>query len=300
LTAIDLHALRFLSTANIDRNMSGQLGHYLAGLIEADGCIVVSKNGRSPKGRKFYPSIEIVFHTDDLPLARLIRKVLGHGSIPIYKHAKACRLVIYNIEGVKKVVNLINGKMRTPKIEALNRLINYYNNQNEGVALPLLGIDESPLCSNAWFAGFVEGDGCFSLSVSSASLEKGRGYVSPRFSIDQKEKRGEKSNKELMNKIEETFGGTLRLRDRGNALMLTVTVSNKSALLILMNYLTHFPLFSSKRLNYLAWKESYYMTLRREYLTAEGFLKIKKIKDSMNSRRTEFNWDHLTEKEFYQ
>src|SRR5207248_11331592 len=50
------------------------------------------------------------------------------------------------------------------------------------------------LISNAWFAGFVEGDGHFGLSVPSASLEKPRGNVSPRFSIDQKEKRGEVSN----------------------------------------------------------------------------------------------------------
>ena len=42
--------------------------------------------------------------------------------------------------------------------------------------------------------GFVEGDGHFGLSVPSASLEKARGNVSPRFSIDQKEKRGEVSN----------------------------------------------------------------------------------------------------------
>jgi len=137
--------------------------------------------------------------------------------------------------------------MRTPKIEALHRLINYYNDQSEELTLPLLGIDESPLFlmrglrggghSDARRArlssggclqppggclqpparlGFVEGDGHFGLSVPSASLEKARGNVSPRFSIDQKEKRGEVSNGPFMEKIEKTFGGTLKLRDRGN------------------------------------------------------------------------------------
>jgi hypothetical protein len=108
--------------------------------------------------------------------------VLGHGSIQCYKHAKACRLVINNKEGIEKVVMTINGKMRTPKIEALHRLINHLN--NEGVAsckgfepIPLLGIDETPLFSNAWFAGLVEGDGCFAVGIPSSSLEKGRGSV---------------------------------------------------------------------------------------------------------------------------
>jgi len=36
--------------------------HYLAGLIEGDGSIVVPKVLRDNKGRKTYPSIQIAFH----------------------------------------------------------------------------------------------------------------------------------------------------------------------------------------------------------------------------------------------
>lgn len=42
---------------------------YLAGLIEGDGMIVVPKTERSAKGKTNYPSIQIVFHLKDLPLA---------------------------------------------------------------------------------------------------------------------------------------------------------------------------------------------------------------------------------------
>jgi hypothetical protein len=52
-------------------SLRGQLGHYLAGLIEADGCIVVPTKERTPKGRKTYPSIQIVFNINDYPLAVL-------------------------------------------------------------------------------------------------------------------------------------------------------------------------------------------------------------------------------------
>lgn len=87
-----------------------------------DGCIIVPKTERSPKGRNpGYPSIQIVFNLD-LPLAEFIKKELGHGSIQILKKSKGCLLVNNSKEGVLAVVNLINGKMRTPKIEALHRL----------------------------------------------------------------------------------------------------------------------------------------------------------------------------------
>ena len=54
---------------------------YLTGLIEGDGTIIVPKTERSPKGKLNYPSIQIVFHKKDLPLALLIQKNLGFGSL---------------------------------------------------------------------------------------------------------------------------------------------------------------------------------------------------------------------------
>lgn len=57
------------------------LSSYVAGLIEGDGTIHVPKTERSNKGNLNYPSIQIVFHLKDLPLALLIQKEIGHGSI---------------------------------------------------------------------------------------------------------------------------------------------------------------------------------------------------------------------------
>ena len=54
--------------------------NYLCGLIEGDGTIIVPKYERSPKGKLNYPSIQIVFHLKDFPLAQLIQKNLGFGS----------------------------------------------------------------------------------------------------------------------------------------------------------------------------------------------------------------------------
>src|ERR1700730_15073932 len=49
---------------------------YLTGLIEGDGTIIVPKTERSYKGKLNYPSIQIVFHLKDFPLALLIQKNL--------------------------------------------------------------------------------------------------------------------------------------------------------------------------------------------------------------------------------
>ena len=45
--------------------------------------------------------------------------------------------------------------MITPKIEALHRLINWYN-ERYSTKIPLIGLDETPLQSNSWFSGMLD------------------------------------------------------------------------------------------------------------------------------------------------
>jgi len=54
--------------------------------------------------------------------------------------------------------------MRTPKIEALHRAINWFNTY-DNLQLECLNLDNSPVNSNAWLAGFTDGDGNFSISL---------------------------------------------------------------------------------------------------------------------------------------
>ena len=50
--------------------------HYLAGLIEGDGTIIVPKHERSPKGKLYYPSIQIVFSKQNYLLCKYIQEKL--------------------------------------------------------------------------------------------------------------------------------------------------------------------------------------------------------------------------------
>lgn len=74
-----------------------RLASYVAGLIEGDGTIHVPKTERSNKGNYNYPSIQIIFHLKDLPLALLIQKEIGHGSIRRKKGVSGTLVLIYYI-----------------------------------------------------------------------------------------------------------------------------------------------------------------------------------------------------------
>lgn len=54
--------------------------------------------------------------------------------------------------------------MRTPKIEALHRAIHWIN-ETDNSSIACLGLDNSPIDSNAWLAGFTDADGNFSITV---------------------------------------------------------------------------------------------------------------------------------------
>jgi len=103
--------------------MNDPLAYYLTGLIEGDGTIIVPLTERSQKGKLNYPSIQIAFHLKDLPLALIIQKSIGHGSVSRKKGLNAYTYTVNSVEGIQLIINLVNGKMRTNKIYALHRLI---------------------------------------------------------------------------------------------------------------------------------------------------------------------------------
>jgi hypothetical protein len=54
-----------------------------------------------------------------------------HGSIRYQIEKKACVLNIYSIQALKCVVDLINGKLRTPKAYQINIIIDWLNEQKQ-------------------------------------------------------------------------------------------------------------------------------------------------------------------------
>jgi hypothetical protein len=66
------------------------------------------------------------------------------------------------MKSIQKIAVLLNGNMRTPKIEALHRLIDWLNAKStNGFKLSKLSLENSWLGSNPWLSGFIESDGNF-------------------------------------------------------------------------------------------------------------------------------------------
>lgn len=115
--------LRKFNNSSSNNSSNNNFNYYLAGLIEGDGTIITPKYQRDLKGRLTYPSIQIVFGLMDLPLALIIQKTIGHGSISRKKGANAYIYSINSTEGLIQTITLVNGKFKTQKIEALKNLI---------------------------------------------------------------------------------------------------------------------------------------------------------------------------------
>ncbi len=106
---------------------NSQLGYYLAGLIEGDGNIWTPKTLKSAKGRVNNPHIVFTFHLSEMPLYILIKDIFGTGSIYHVKLSNVCKYSISDKNTLIEIINLINGKFRTPKLKYLHRAIDHIN-----------------------------------------------------------------------------------------------------------------------------------------------------------------------------
>jgi hypothetical protein len=280
-----------------------QFSSYLAGLIEGNsniGSIIVPFELRDKNGKKRYPSIQISFNVKDFPLALLIQKNLGHGSLSKKKGTSAYILSINDLEGWILIVKIINGQMKTPKINSFYRLIDYLKNVHQ-LNIIKLPINKQPLFTSAWFSGFIDADGHFSIRIS--EKEKYPLRLECKFELEQRQvdaslkHNSTESNfslypimviiaEFLLSSVKETKSKTKSPKFR-------VRTVNLTANLILIDYLNKFPLFSSKHLDFLVWKACINLFKSGEHKTKIGQDKIRQFKATINDRRTIFVWDHL-------
>ena len=70
-----------------------------------------------------YPVVKITFVEKDAPLAKKIQEVINGGTIVYYNNNKYLDLLFQDLKSIQLIAVILNGCMRTPKIEALYRLI---------------------------------------------------------------------------------------------------------------------------------------------------------------------------------
>lgn len=140
---------------------SQYLPAYLAGLWEGDGHVSFK---RDKDNRIVGATLGITFHMKDLPLCKHLQKLLG-GNIRLKTDENACALSFQNRESLLKIVKLLSGNLRSPKLVKFNILIDFLNNVLDLNLSPETA-DSTPLSLNSWLAGFIDADGSFSIDYS--------------------------------------------------------------------------------------------------------------------------------------
>jgi len=122
---------------------------WLAGIIDGDGSLQVSKKG--------YTSLEITMGLEDLPLLRFIQSMLG-GSIKMRSGAKSYRLRLHSKQGMINLIFSINGYIRhSGRLAQLHRVC-------QVLVIPVIQ-PKILTTSSHWFGGFFDADGTIGISI---------------------------------------------------------------------------------------------------------------------------------------
>jgi LAGLIDADG endonuclease len=289
--------------SSLSKHNNNQLGYYLAGLIEADGSIIVPQ-----KDSKNTPTISISFNIIDKPLAICIKDRLGYGSLEEIIENNAVKFIIRGKYNILNIVSLINGKFRTPKIEKFHSLISYINSMwlNSEEKLIPLGLDTSSFDKNSWLAGFSDGDANININITWPEKSKnGYGQIRLTFELVQSRIQDEhlEKYKDFMSNLSIYLKSKLgthyisRYDRMGKQKAWRARIVNKEGATVLINYFNKFPMFSSKYLNYRDWQIVYnIIVIRKEHIgekKLDTYKKVEQIKNNMNNKRLIFTWDHL-------
>lgn len=121
---------------------------WLAGLIDGDGCLLVSKEG--------YSSIEITIELSDEHALQIIKNKLG-GSIKLRSGSRSLRYRLHHKAGILRLIHAINGEIRfCNRIPQLIKVCDHF---------AVDYVNPQPLHKkNSWFSGVFDADGTVTFS----------------------------------------------------------------------------------------------------------------------------------------
>src|SRR5215471_1414782 len=164
---ISKHVITHLRPIN-----NNQLGYYLAGIIDGDGHFSSKQQ------------LVIAFNLLDSSLAYYLKQKIGYGNVYKIKNKNAVLLIVGNKKGLERIINLINGKIRTESKfnQITNNILNHdsYREFNKSVNLKL---DLSNNFENHWLAGFSDADASFQINLLK---RENKIEIRLNFQIDQK------------------------------------------------------------------------------------------------------------------
>lgn len=266
---------------------------YLAGLFEGDGHIWLPKNNTK---KKHNPRFCITFGLKNEPLAKKLLEIIGYGFIRYKPKDNACVLVVSPVKGLKKIIEYINGELRTPKIIQLHNLIDWIN-KNHSSNIIKLPLKKGNLDKDSWLSGFIDADGSFSILHTKLVNNNKKRKISCRLRIEQRmcEPVSGNSYFNVLTEVTDFLGCNLKTRKQvstGNVYY-TLTASSRKSLSMILTYFGYFSLYSSRYLDFKDWEKAANLILKNDHYTEQGIVEINSLKNNMNLKRTYFNWDHL-------
>lgn len=126
-----------------------------------------------------------------------------------------------------------------------------------------------------YLTGFIDGEGCFNLSIYKNSELAVGWHIIPVFKISLHVK-----DKALLESIQRSLGVGSIYKHGKNSLELRV--NGLKNLNVLINHLDNYPLITQKFGDFVLFKEAVKLIGLREHLTKEGLLKLVSLKASLN------------------
>jgi hypothetical protein len=219
---------------------------WLSGLIDGDGCFLISKTG--------YCSLEITTHIKDESLLVPIKQLYG-GSLKPRAGYNAIRYRLHHREGLLFLCKDVNGLIRNPvRTEQFQKVCNK-------LELNYIKPKETLLVKNGWFAGMFDADGTVTLNFINKT--------SPQITISVTQK-----YIEIPQMYKQAFGGSLFF-DKSQNGYYTWAVQSKDNVLALIEYFKHYPCRSSKHNKLLLIPTFYTLIEQRAYRPSDLLLHKK-------------------------
>ena len=244
---------RFYSTHSEDRDI--RWNQWLAGLIDGDGCFLLSKKG--------YASLEIVMENRDKDCLYQIKQRFG-GSVKEGSGGRWLRYRLHHKKGLLGLIEAVNGDIRNPvRLIQLSKICDKYSIE--------LRQAKSLEYSNGWLSGLIDSDGSVIMNTQSSQL---------KITVSQK-------NKLLLDLLVEIYGGAVYVERKTESFKWVVY--KKEEIKNLVNYLNMCQLRSEKgnrillinRYNELRQLKAHLAT--EESVMGKAWIELKKKWDNYNS-----------------
>jgi len=219
---------------NKDNFNDKAFNEWLAGLIDGDGSLLVSKSG--------YASCEITMSLQDEHALAIIKQKLG-GSIKLRSGVKALRYRLHNNKGMINIINRINGNIRhTSRLKQLEKIC-------LSLKIPII-YPETITIDNGWFSGFFDADGTITYSIKN-------NYPQLTVSV---------TNKLLIDVInfKSIFKGNVYF-DKGQNGYYKWSIQSKEDINFFKSYLLKYPSRSNKKQRLFLTDQYYYLKNLRAY-----------------------------------